>query len=380
MGNILAINDLSTIIYHLSNNYYCALVSKSWYKTILRNADVCEKCNKIVKIYGIHQWITDESDNSCHGYYCDKNPTEQLKYYQRIKSILYNNPTFIKAIRQCHVLNYRAVSRDPSTIQYIHNPSKEMILYALEKNAKYIKYIHNPSEEMILYALEKNGMVLKYIIQNEFNCLKAIESNPLAIQYVKNKTNQLSLQSVNMNGLCLEFIPETLQTQEICDNAVNNNMNAFKHVIEKYQTHHMCLKALNYDFKFIEYIKNPIEEYYIKILELSPQFFNKIFYSHGITHTYYNFYGEKNISMGQGSLNNNVYGSNNIVFGINTGINIMNTDNNILIDNHGKKNDNNVIRIGTNQLKNYQAGIYGTEIKDCVPVYITSSGQLGIKK
>lgn len=357
MGNILTINDLSTIIYHLSNNCHCALVSKSWYKTILRNADVCGQCHKIVKIYGIHQWVTDESDNSCHGYYCDKNPEEQLNHYKRIKSILFNNPTFIKAIRQCHVLNYRAVSRDPSTIQYIHNPSKEIIFYVLERDPKYIKYILKPSDEMILYA---------------------IESNPLAIRYVQNKTNTLLLKSVNMNGLCLEYIPETLQTQEICNNAVNNDMNAFKYVIEKYQTREMCLKALNHNIKFIEYIKNPKEEYYLKVLALSPQHFNKLFYSPGITK--YDNYGEKNIAMGQGALINNTYGSNNIVLGNYSGIKIVNTDNNILIDNQGKKHDEHVIKIGTNQLKNYQAGIYGAELEEGVPVYINKYGQLGVKK
>ena len=72
-------------------------------------------------------------------------------------------------------------------------------------------------------------------------------------------------------------------------------------------------------------------------------------------------------------------GSNNIAIGYEAGYKVTSGGNNIEIGNEGASADNKVIRIGTegNQTKTFIAGIYGESVTG-TPVYVTSSGQLGV--
>ena len=92
-------DDVISIIYQLTNNYYLALVNKNLYNVIQRNSTICQDCHKLITIFGIQQWMTDPNDiyhgkRICHGYYGD------LNYYQKIKKrnarkVLQRYPRFL---------------------------------------------------------------------------------------------------------------------------------------------------------------------------------------------------------------------------------------------------------------------------------------------
>lgn len=88
--------------------------------------------------------------------------------------------------------------------------------------------------------------------------------------------------------------------------------------------------------------------------------------------------GANNTSVGAFSLTSNNTGSNNIAIGNSAGSAITGSGN-IAIGNAGVAAESNVIRIGTAQTKNFQAGIRGvtTDAADAIPVLISSTGQLG---
>ncbi|MBY0541420.1 MAG: tail fiber domain-containing protein [Campylobacterales bacterium] len=92
--------------------------------------------------------------------------------------------------------------------------------------------------------------------------------------------------------------------------------------------------------------------------------------------------GDNNSAFGVSALNNCLTGTDNCMFGYAAGSNYNGAEsNNIIIGslNLGVIGENNVIRLGNSQTKNYQAGIRGvtTDIADALPILISSGNQLG---
>lgn len=343
MGNKLN-HDMLSLIYDLTNNYYCTLVCKDFYNIIQQNAIQCQTCNKFIKIFNHVQWITDPKDDeiTCHGYY------KNIEYYTMIKRMISLQPKFINVVdRQCYALSLYAIKCNPLTIQFIKNPNEPLCNIAMNKNIECIKYIKNPTLEW---------------------CWKSIQSNPWLLEFIPDNilTDGMVMYCIKKNGLLLQLIPDR-QTLDMCWAAVYNNIKAIQYVSEINQTDELCLYVLGKDYHLFEYIKKPKEEYYCKVFELAPNYFNTLFKS-----------SMNNTSFGFRALEN-CLGSNNIGYGYQSGYNMVTGNNSIYIGNSGLRRDDRVIRIGDKQLKNYQAGIYGNNVKG-VPVYVSPDGELGTFK
>jgi hypothetical protein len=91
-----------------------------------------------------------------------------------------------------------------------------------------------------------------------------------------------------------------------------------------------------------------------------------------------NSVGYQNTAVGRYSLAANTAGGGNIALGFFAGVNIIGSSN-IDIGSYGGRDDNGVIRIGNSPQHTsfYAAGISGVQIREGVPVYINSDGQLG---
>ena len=48
-------------------------------------------------------------------------------------------------------------------IQFIHNPSQELVLEVIKKDPLSIRYIQNPSEKVQLAAVKKNSYLIQFI-------------------------------------------------------------------------------------------------------------------------------------------------------------------------------------------------------------------------
>jgi hypothetical protein len=96
---------------------------------------------------------------------------------------------------------------------------------------------------------------------------------------------------------------------------------------------------------------------------------------------YFNTTGEDNTAIGDQALAQNTTGSHNIALGIFSGVSTTG-DNNIDIGNYGVPGESNTIRIGGDtglgsQTATFIAGVFGIGV-DGIPVFVTSSGQLGV--
>ena len=99
----------------------------------------------------------------------------------------------------------------------------------------------------------------------------------------------------------------------------------------------------------------------------------------GASSLFSNTSGDSNSAFGRRALYHNTTGSNNIGLGAFAGSNVTTGSNNIEIGSAGGAGDQNTIRLGTqgSHTAAYVAGVFGTPVTGS-PVYITSTGQLGV--
>jgi hypothetical protein len=93
----------------------------------------------------------------------------------------------------------------------------------------------------------------------------------------------------------------------------------------------------------------------------------------------YNAQGWYNNAFGYQALYLNTTGASNVAIGYRAGYNVSTGSNNIHISAPGSSSDDATIRIGTNQVASYIAGIYSRSVDGStgVPVYVDSDGKLG---
>lgn len=92
-------------------------------------------------------------------------------------------------------------------IKYINNPPKDIQEFAVKQCPNYIKYINDPSVELSILAVKRDGLVLKHIKnQNTEICLAAVKQNGNAIKYVKNKTEEIKNAAIKQNRNCIKHL------------------------------------------------------------------------------------------------------------------------------------------------------------------------------
>lgn len=377
--NVLAHTDLLDIIINDSKNINLTLVCKDIYHAIVYNSKICPDCHKIIKIYNHIVWLTDDTDDQCHG--CR---FSTLQEYREIKSILTTYPKYLKMLTPCHALYKHAIKNHPNAIKYI-DQTPELSLMAVQENGLAIKYIKNQTPELCQIAM-------RY---------------PKSFPYIHDKTVELCKKSLSHYDN-IRYIPEDILENILSQNDVNQIINANVSLIEyiplKFQTDKICDYVIKKDHTLIHFIKHRKEHYCRMMYSNNKNYFDKLFKSTNLenetnfksdlgctaignnsntaignnSYGYNSAYG--NVALGHNALSYN-NGSNNTAFGTNSGYRCESKNNNLFIANKGDYHDDGVIRIGNHkQIKNYQAGIYNNAIEEGYPVYITKDGLLGIKR
>lgn len=176
----------------------------------------------------------------------------------------------------------------PEWIEYMENPSQELIYKAVKGNPKIIETLtsEQQSELICMEAVKQDGLLLNYVkCKSESICLEAVKQNGNAFKFVpKNMHSELllinvlkkcallqgidndlqtpliCLEAVKFNGLQLAYVNESLITEELCLEAVKNNGFALKYVPEKYKSEQVIKVSLLYSVYCLEYVENQTEE------------------------------------------------------------------------------------------------------------------------
>jgi len=315
MENILknSCDDILSIILKHSHNYHCILVCKRWNKLILMQSQICNTCNKIVKMYDDTLWFTYAEDKVCHGYYEDN-----LKKYNMYKSLLQYDYDckFLKIIERHSIgLCLWALKYNPDSTKYfkvrsdfltnvlvgntnrpnlygLEIQTEDICLEIIKSTPHGIQYVKNQTEKLCLVAVTSSPMTLEYILEENKTkavCLAAVKTNGVALYYVpKNmRTEKLCLTAVTNNGYALRYVPTNICTEEMCMIAARQapditrympeiyhtekvymqllditykTRKTFKYMNREKQTNELCLKAVKLDGYNLKYVNNKTEE------------------------------------------------------------------------------------------------------------------------
>ena len=199
-------------------------------------------------LLGFNPYNEDDCIEAINNQRCD---IRDIKVFtERVYDTIIANGKFEYLENPPHDICLKAVKYNHNNINYIENPTLDMIRIAIMEYPASIKHINiyleksgeaNKPETTIflmeLYndILKIEGKYIDYIPESSrtkemYNI--AVETSPDAILYYNGNDENLYLKAVKQNGLLLNLIPTNHQTIKICTEAVKQNPKAIQYVAD----------------------------------------------------------------------------------------------------------------------------------------------------
>ena len=193
---------------------------------------------------------------------------EELKTYELCLKSVENNGLALQYVPEELKLKicYAAVLQNSDALQYIVNPSQELIDFALSCNNKGvpIRFINNKTYKQCLNAVKHKYQSLEYVPKEfltEELCVAAINKESASITYFKKECfsdeiySKLLLTAVKKNGLSLMFIESKNQSLPLCLEALKQNFEALKYI-----KINLPVESVKNNYELITQLENAIEK------------------------------------------------------------------------------------------------------------------------
>ena len=161
------------------------------------------------------------------------------------------------------VIALMALDKDVQSLQYIRDPTLEILEYAFKKGGSgwMLQFVKNQTEEICKLAVEYDGHALSSmymkIPQTDELCKIAVKKNGLALIHVNSPTDEIRKLAIQQTGLALVHMYNG-QTDELCELAVQQNGLALQYV--RNQTDEICRLAVQQNKDALQYVWNKTEE------------------------------------------------------------------------------------------------------------------------
>jgi len=134
---------------------------------------------------------------------------------------------WLDQLREDKILRY--LQKDHTILSIITNQTEPMWQIAIKINPYLIQYVKNPTKELLKQAIRKEAEVLRFVNnQTEDLCRFAINQNALVIRYVKNQTKELCKLAIERDCFSIKHIQE--QTVDLCIYALKQRKKTYKYV------------------------------------------------------------------------------------------------------------------------------------------------------
>ena len=167
-------------------------------------------------------------------------------------------------------------------LQYIKNPSEEILEFVLDKGgSKYLYLVENPPESILIKAIEKiqNYDLPEFTerIKDKQNFtdnikMKLVKECGLCIKYIENPTQEMLLAAVNESPESIRFIKDP--DNEVQSRAVKNRASVIEYIKEP--SYQLQLIAVDRSADNIRYIKNPDPDILKLALEKNPSTYTSL--------------------------------------------------------------------------------------------------------
>lgn len=185
------------------------------------------------------------------------NPSEEV-----IKKALYMFPRSIQYLDDpSEEYQLTAINNDFSVFQFIKNPTENVVEQAIYDRPSNIQYIPNPTEKHMDIAVRKRPESIKYIKNpTEKIQLLAVSRDGESIQYIQDPTEQVEVTAVKTNPVAIRHIPNPSEELQLI--VVEENYNMVRHI--ENPTEKVQLFAVTYDGALVRHFKNPSEAVKLK--------------------------------------------------------------------------------------------------------------------
>lgn len=155
----------------------------------------------------------------------------------------------------------KVIDYDASSFQFIKSPTEKVIKKALYMRPSNIQYVSNPTEEQMILAAGTRAESIKFIKNPpESVQLAAVSQDGESIQYIQDPTEQVEITAVKTNPIAIKHIPNP--SEELQMFVVEENYNMVRHI--ENPTEKVQLFAVTYDGTLVRYFKNPSEAVKLK--------------------------------------------------------------------------------------------------------------------
>ncbi|MDU1674231.1 MAG: hypothetical protein E6831_10335, partial [Veillonella sp.] len=146
-------------------------------------------------------------------------------------------------------------SQAPRAIQFVENPTEELLKALVEKDWAVLEYISDPSDTLIQSALAQSGWAIRYIANpSEELQLEAVKANYDALQYIKAPSEAVQLQAVQESYLALRYIDEP--SVAVLEAAVKQDPQAMRQITNL--TKDLALHLFKVSAAIVGYIPNTL--------------------------------------------------------------------------------------------------------------------------
>ena len=148
-----------------------------------------------------------------------------------INRALIVKPLILKFVEQTDSLCDVALAANPRAIEYVDNPTPDMINTVLSERGKYLKYIKNPTFENCCTAAKNSTKSLKYVPDSLLRpslWKYTLKKKPASIKYIKTPTIEMYRYLITLNAENIRYIKKP--PRSICRMALEHEKLLVKYV------------------------------------------------------------------------------------------------------------------------------------------------------
>lgn len=159
------------------------------------------------------------------------------------------------------------IQRKPHWIEYVENPSAELVEISMAADISSIRYHPSPSDEQKLLALKQSGFNLKHIKDptHEMKML-ALADYGLALQHIESPTDEMKLVAFKNDPDSIYFIENP--SKEMIDIALENDPNSLEGIAGATEEQQMSVIKVN--GSLIKYAQKPSDAVKLVAIQSDP--------------------------------------------------------------------------------------------------------------
>lgn len=144
----------------------------------------------------------------------------------------------------------------------------EVAEYAIQLDWRNLQYVKNPTDELIYKAYRQNARALMYVLELSDNIkTQCIYENPTSIKWIKNQELDDQMFAVGVNPNVLRHIHNPLDQDVVIAAVFNPDFYSLENVSEQYRTFPVCVHCVARKRDDIAYVPVALQQMVVTLVD-----------------------------------------------------------------------------------------------------------------